>query len=305
MDKRTLKFILLLVASIILVFISFAYSYVQFSKSDSVTSNNKQYSTPPITNTQIEIVGDTQGSKEIVDSLVGELEGKSEVVPQSKSEIKKEINWRDEIVLLHSESFLKTASAYNPASATVFNGVENSKTEIDTLYAQMEKLSQHKSNYLNRLSLNKITTSTILDIKNSMECGVIKMPDSESSQKRFLSKIEKEDPVICIGKAIANKCSDAKIDVIVEDIEQAVYVSEINGECNIGLSFDNKHATMCNLEDLMNSVFEEENKLSEWQNMFKTKPGVMFASLYFNSTDSFFEAMADNAGGCKALTLIK
>ncbi|NCT02133.1 hypothetical protein GW766_02700 [Candidatus Parcubacteria bacterium] len=130
--------------------------------------------------------------------------------------------------------------------------------------------------------------SLVDDFANAKLCGTVKVPQTESGQAKFYNDLPKYIEVICLGEAVANKCSPAITEVIgPEGIPFWVYVGErTDGVCGVGTTVVPKYVSLCNLASVLNTNTDNSYTFNQWISSFKSEPGKTFAKIFTSESRS-------------------
>ncbi|MCA9355711.1 hypothetical protein KC865_04195 [Candidatus Kaiserbacteria bacterium] len=203
-----------------------------------------------------------------------EGEGSQEGSLQTQSD------WRDEVIEL-SQNGDDTLKGDTFISTGIESG-SDSQDELEALFLASERLASLTPQQLDLSSIPGIPT---IDTSDSLDCGRFVMPSTESATKETLKELEENETLKCMGKAIADNCTTAQIDIINLGFHGHAYVSALeDGSCGFGFTFgDEELVTFCGIESTMNASTGENRSFDEWREHFAKNPGELFASLYIDN----------------------
>lgn len=125
---------------------------------------------------------------------------------------------------------------------------------------------------------------TELSESNFTNCGQISVPyfSTEGSMINFISGLDNDRSVRCLGEAIVDDCDGAHMRLS-GSISGYLYVSERNdGECGVGPTIEGNDEVvmLCKVEDIMNEARNEYRTFEEWQEVFSEDPGGVFVEAF-------------------------
>lgn len=192
-------------------------------------------------------------------------------------------DWRDEIVSVSSNEGEAGGTYTPPATTDSSLQTKDSQAADDLIIEYQQNNSPLPYSDVDEFydSLN-IFPSFQMDKKDVNNCGEITVPTSESAYSRFISDIDENEVVICLGEAVANDCETAYAEYdITEDIQSSVYVAKReDGVCSVAQYYGHTHINFCSLVSVMESMTGVSNNFDTWQKEFATDPGETFSQLF-------------------------
>lgn len=307
-DKSKLKVISLVVVGLSISVLSFIYAYSQLSGSPDKT--DEQFATFPDSEAR-ELPPAIPADDSITQpsSIPATVDG--DTVEQVTT-VQRDVDWRDEIIQSSSNNT-------NSVSTIVTQKTEiEAEPDVESFYAAAEELSRYTPEYPDYWPLpsstppdsmsfseySKVFNPTKINYINPSKCEDVVLPSSESEQKKFIDNLEKNNSVICMGKAVAEDCSYAKTEIINADTLQILVVAKRgDGVCVVGTSYDDKYVNLCSITNIMNSLTSKRNSFLDWKSLFMSKPGETFAQLYLGIPTALSEESAVNKLDCKTFEL--
>lgn len=206
------------------------------------------------------------------------------------SAVRSEADWRDEVIVYDTAPAASTDSQTQIGAGTA----DEQGTDVWDYTAPTVNDLIERAAYSYRPQDPTGQVIPLID-ETITNCGSVDLTTVDIDE--FLEELSEHETALCMGESVAAGCTAAKVQLTtVEDIQGTLYLaSRSDGECGLGLSYQDDYVNLCSIADMLNAAAETYQTYFEWQDAFAEKPGESFASIFGDGSEFAFADARDCA----------